>query len=220
MIAVSLACVAGGATACGGTGDGSAGTERDIVAAVSSVPQRAAVLGGTSAPFTLGVYVAPTSFRMSTTVLPQLPALISRFVRDGRLKIKVRLLGGAPYGAAGDARRATELVQAAGLQSRFWSAFVHFAYTYAGTLDQFAAKDLLRVARVGDVSRAWHDSTGRRVTHSIRRNDRIASLAGSKGWRDTYVVADARGVQLNVTADANAGRLVPAVANAMSLIKR
>jgi hypothetical protein len=218
MFAAVLIAAAGGTMGCGASGSDPAQVERQLLTSVSSVQQRANILGRRSAPYTLGFYVAPTSSAMTTRVLPQLPAVITRYVRSGQLKIKVRLLGGSAFGDEADARRASELIQSAGLQSRFWPTFVRFAYSYIGVLDPFAEQDVLRAAGVKDVAAARLDSVTRRVTQSIRRNDAIASLAGSRARRDTYVVANARGVQINVTAQAQDGTLVGAIKNAMKLI--
>ena len=183
---------------CGSTSDA---VERpDLTAlsrAITDVPQNANVLGDKRAKWTFAIYAQPASDGVATKVLPQLDALVKAKVASGELNVKFRAIGPTA---------ASKVIVAAGVQGRFWPALVAFGENR--TLD---ARGLLRRAGVADVDKAITQTADPRVVRSIARNGRIARLAGARGDADLYVVANRRSVQVDITAQVRAGRLLQAV---------
>ncbi len=172
--------------------------------AIQGIPQDGFTLGRGDAPWTLIIMSAPTSYELDN-LITQLPAVVERFVRGGRLRLQMRTPTGGPYGGTGEERAVAGALLAAGLQGRYWDALVRFVPTYVGGVGTDDLADLLRQSGVADVDRAMTERSSTRVRAALDRADAAAAEANGMG-HPVYVLV-ARGARSDLTPQADVGQL-------------
>lgn len=126
------------ASGCGGTNELSPDEQAaKNLEVLRGVPRSTELLGRESAPQTLTVYARLDDLRLARLVNDTLPALVQRYVRPGKLKIRLRTLSPASGSAddGSDARTLAEYAQAAGLDNRLWTAVGSMEARYVGVVD-------------------------------------------------------------------------------------
>lgn len=137
---------------------------------VRGIPQVGAWLGTDKEVPTLTLYVDIASREFARLDRDVIPALISDYVRPGRLKIRLRML---PRDA-GVARAATRYAQAAGLQTKLWEYVRSLESLTGGKVGRRDLDDAALVAGI-NLQRLVDDSRSARIERAIARDARLAS---------------------------------------------
>jgi protein-disulfide isomerase len=190
VVAVAIAAAA---IAIGGAGDDTAGTTtgrpagRGAVGGLfGGIPQRGAELGNPRAPVTVTEYADLQCPYCGQSAREELPAVINRDVRPGRVKLVFRNL--AFLGP--DSLRGARVAAAAALQNRLWQ-MVDLVYRNQGEENSGWLNDayLRRVAAAAgvDVRRAFAQRNSVAVNALLREAKSRAKAAGVK-QTPTYVI--------------------------------
>lgn len=176
-----------------------------LLAPLASVPQDGFTLGRADAPVTATVYAYLGAFDEGFD--RALPRLVERYVRPGRVKLKLRTLSGDPAGVAVGSRSAAAAAQAAGLQDRLWAMYRIVNARHVGVLrdaDLVAAVEALPGL---DRERWSVDARSARVAAAVRRGDARARSAGIEA-APTIVLSAAgrRAVTVPVTGESSVFR--------------
>jgi protein-disulfide isomerase len=122
-LALVLAAAGGGPAACGGSGDAPPRPARvDVTAVMDGIPQDGLVLGDPRAPVLLVEFADPQCPFCRQFAARTLPALVRRYVRTGKVRLELRLVGFL----GPDSVRGDRALVAAALQDRLWQAAVRF----------------------------------------------------------------------------------------------
>lgn len=114
--------------------------------------------------------------------LQVLPALLERFVRSGRLRLSLRTVAGDGTLLGSDAARAAQLLQAAGLQGHFWSAYYATRQRPGCDEGEAALRGCLAGVRGIDPARVLADAGSVRVRGAVERaNGRAADAKVPEG---------------------------------------
>jgi hypothetical protein len=178
-------------------------------------PQDGITLGGADAPWTLTIYASMTE-PDAGLLFKDVPSIVRRWVLPGELKVQVRTLSlGEEATVDGDAQAsAARLMQAAGLQDRFWSAWALLTARHAG----FATADDVRAAIADtagtDLSRIDADARSSRVRTAVRRADELArTVVDSQA--PSYTLTRGEGRPVTIAGDCVAC-LVPEIKNTIA----
>ena len=173
---------AGGA---GGSGDGESAKVSDIS---KGIPQHGVTLGDPEAPATLIEFAdlqCPFCAQFATQALP---TVIDEYVRDGRLKLQLRLL--AFLGP--DSERGAEVAAAATLQDRLWPFSELFFENQGPENSGYATDRFLRgLARETpglDVARVSEDIDSPPANRLVRQAARQAEELGVDGTPSFFLV--------------------------------
>ena len=172
-----------------GGGGGSGGGESAEVSDISAgIPQRGVTLGDPEAPATLIEFAdlqCPFCAEFATQALP---TVIDEYVRDGRLKLQLRLL--AFLGP--DSERGAEVAAAATLQDRLWPFSELFFQNQGPENSGYATDRFLRgLARETpglNVDRLSEDLDSPAARRLIRQAERQARDLGVEGTPSFFVV--------------------------------
>ncbi len=152
-------------------------TQRNLVT-VAGLPQDGITLGRLDAPATLTIYASLDDFG-SGFFRKDLPPLVSRWVRPGRLRIQLRTTSGPATDAPPDpgAARAARIAQASGLQDHLWQFYGALSVRYRGYIDDTLLADALAGVGGVDRKRVEKDSRSARISNAIAKADRLAGEA-------------------------------------------
>jgi protein-disulfide isomerase len=169
----------------GGSGDGESAEVSDIS---EGIPQRGVTLGDPEAPATLIEFAdlqCPFCAQFATQALP---TVIDEYVRDGRLKLQLRLL--AFLGP--DSERGAEVAAAATLQDRLWPFSELFFENQGPENSGYATDRFLRgLARETpglDVARVSEDIDSPPANRLVRQAARQAEELGVDGTPSFFLV--------------------------------
>jgi protein-disulfide isomerase len=192
--AVVVAAMAVAAIAIGGAGGDSAGTTTGKPAGRTAVgglfrgiPQRGVELGNPRAQVTVTEFADLQCPYCGESAREELPGVVSRYVRPGRVKLVFRAL--AFLGP--DSLRGARVVAAAALQNRLWQT-VDLVYRNQGEENSGWLSDayLRRVATAAgvDVKRAFAERRSVAVSAQVEEARSAAKAAGVEST-PTYVIA-------------------------------
>ena len=119
--------------------DDTARLTRSLLRPLTGVPQDAFTLGRADAPERMAVYANVTSGGFAAFEQNVLPALVSRYVRPGRLAIQLRTWPAQPESGGNDvagSSLAARGAHAAGLQGRLWQYLAVMSARYPGYFDR------------------------------------------------------------------------------------
>jgi protein-disulfide isomerase len=156
------------------------------------IPQSGVSLGDPSAPATLIEFADLQCPFCRDFASEQLPGVIDSYVRDGRLRLELRLL--AFIGP--DSERARQVANAAALQDRYWN-YTELFFRNQGAENSGYATDafLQRLARQTpglDVDRLAEDYAGPEAEALSRQAERLGRQLGVDGTPSFYLVRDGR----------------------------
>jgi hypothetical protein len=134
---------------------------------IAGIPQHGNVLGRPAAPVTLRMFVSVGDLNRGF-LQDDLPALVGRYVRSGRLKLSLEPVGG--QGDVGE-DRLNQLALATGLQNRLWSFYVTFGMLSDGSLSAAQQQRALGLVPSLDVGEARAAARSRRVRTLLRGAD-------------------------------------------------
>lgn len=142
---------------------------------VAGLPQDGITLGRLDAPATLTIFASLDDFG-SGFFRKDLPPLLSRWVRPGRLRIQLRTTSRRALGAASDrgAVAAARVAQAVGLQDHLWQFYGALSGRYSGYIDDTVLEDALTDVQGVDRRRVGKDSRSARIRNAIAKADRFA----------------------------------------------
>ncbi|MGI8624836.1 MAG: hypothetical protein ACR2NB_15450 [Solirubrobacteraceae bacterium] len=145
---------------------------------VAGVPQDGITLGRLAAPATLTVYASLDDFSRKF-FRTDLPRIVSRWVRPGRLRIQIRTTSSLVLGASADrsALAAAKIAQAVGLQNHLWQFYGALSARYRGSIDDALLNAALSDVRGIDPTRMRMDSQSTRISKAIARGDSLARQA-------------------------------------------
>jgi protein-disulfide isomerase len=153
---------------------------RTNAAVVAGLPQDGITLGRLDAPATLTMYAA-TDDIAAGFFRDELPTLVKRLVRPGRIRIQVRTIpavNGAPSGAAA-AMQAARTAQAVGLQDKLWQFYAALG-TLAGSSSSAEAQQQALAMTPGlDAAQVRRDARSPRVAKAVERARAYAAAAGA-----------------------------------------
>ncbi|MHB8060494.1 MAG: DsbA family protein [Gaiellaceae bacterium] len=177
------------------------------------VPQQGIELGKPNAPVTLVEIVEPQCPGCAIWARDELPGVISRYVRGGKVRIEYR---GISF-LGSDSDNLLALAQAAGEQSKLWS-FVELAYANQGAEGSGYADRAYLTAIAGavpglDVNKAFAGMSSGKVAARIARAQALSDQYGIKGTpslligktgdeKNMTVMADMYGQSLYASIDA------------------
>jgi protein-disulfide isomerase len=169
------------------------GAEEDEPAAparVGAIPQDGVSLGDPGAPATLIEFADLQCPFCAEFATRELPAVIDEYVRDGRLRLELRLL--AFIGP--DSERARQWAHAAALQDRMWG-FTERFFRNQGAENSGYATDafLTRIARQTpglDLEQLRAEFGSPRTEALTRQAERLAGQLGVEGTPSFYLVQD------------------------------
>jgi hypothetical protein len=208
LSAAAMAVLTAVALAAAGCGDAQRSPDaevRDGLDALKDVPHAGYSLGSSTAPWTFEVFAAPTNYQLSRFVADDLAGVVAAQVKSGRLKILMRTVGTVPAAGTDDARKAAQLLQAAGVQDRFWPTLVAFSSTYGGVWEEDRVPSILR-AGGADIARAQRDRSDKHVLQAVEKANRLAGLEGARG-RPLYLLRKSDGTRLDLSAAVRDGRI-------------
>jgi hypothetical protein len=212
LLVGTLALSALASAGCGGSTpvDPAAAVQQGLKA-VDGIPQRGSTIGAFNAPVTLTIFDWVSDLRLADVTQNELLAIIAKDVRNGKLKVQLRTMR---FRADPDSDPAARIVQAAGLQGRFWQALVAFLPNYTGVIADDTAQQAFRSAKVPSVAAAFGARQSPQVTKAI---DRADTLALSMNVRNApkYVLVMGNGSTVDVSKDAVNGQLTQAVEKAL-----
>ena len=170
----------------GGSNDSSSGTAAqlpdatDVQQLLAGIPQNDNVLGKASAPVTMVEYVDLQCPFCREFEAEPLPTLISKYVRNGKLKIEARII--AFIGP--DSQTGREAALAAGLQNKLFN-FTQLLYDNQGTentgwLDDNMIKSAAASIAGLDANRLLDDRNSSTVEERAKEMDTEASSANVK----------------------------------------
>jgi hypothetical protein len=144
-------------------------------ATLADVPQEGFTLGKPDADWTLTIYAAMTE-PDAGLLFTDVPALVRRWVAPGDLKVQVRTVSTDPAAAGDgvDTGAAARLMQAAGLQDRFWSVWALLAARNAGFATPQDIQRAIQATPGIDRSTLAEDLQGPRVRKAVDRADQLA----------------------------------------------
>ena len=192
--AVVIAVVVAGAIAIGGAGGGTAGTTTGTPEGIAAtralfagIPQRATVLGSARAPVTLTEFADLQCPYCGKSAREELPRLVRRYVRPGRVKLVLRVLDFLGPDSTAGAR----IAAAASLQGRLWQ-FVDLVYRNQGEERAGWVTDayLRRVAAAAgvDVRRAFADRASPAAL-AVLAESKAAAKAARIDSTPTFVIS-------------------------------
>jgi hypothetical protein len=143
---------------------------------VDSVPQDGFTLGDRNAAWTLTIYASMTE-PDSGLLFRDVPKLVRRWVATGDLKLQVRTVSHNSLSAVqGDAQMsAAQLMQAAGLQDRFWNVWALVAARHAGFATPGDVRSAIWATPGIDRASIAREASGERIRRAIERADRYAA---------------------------------------------
>ncbi len=156
---------------------GAAEVQRNLKT-VAGLGQDGITLGRLDAPATLTVYASLDDFGQGF-FRGELPVLVSRWVRPGRLRIQVRTTSKTVLGAPSDrgAVVAAKIAQAVGLQDHLWQFYGALSARYVGYVDDAvlsqALSDVTGVDRGAERQAVRSD----RIRSAVAKADRFARAA-------------------------------------------
>lgn len=156
------------------------------------VPQQGIELGKPNAPITLVEIVEPQCPGCAEWARDELPGVISRYVRSGKVRIEYR--GVSFLGSVSDSL--LELAQAAGEQNKLWS-FVELAYANQGAegsgyADQAYLAAVAKAVRGLNVKKAFADMSSSAVS---------ARIAQAQALFDQYGINETPSLLIGKTGD-------------------
>ena len=166
---------------------------RSALSMLEGVPQDGYTLGRPDAPATLTMYASLTDLNLGFP-RSDLPALLERYVRPGKLKIEMRTVTTPALQTLADdpdAAHLAQIAQAAGLQDRLWDFYVAFGTLYTGTFSSDQEEEALRLAPSIDAKRIAADADSSRVADAIGRADALARKRVSASCRPSTCAARA-----------------------------
>jgi protein-disulfide isomerase len=159
-------------------------------APVERVPQSGVFLGDPGAPATLIEFADLQCPFCAEFATGQLPGVIDAYVRDGRLRLELRLL--AFIGP--DSERARQVAHAAALQDRMWDFTERFFRNQGPENSGYATNAFLeRLARQTpglDVEQLQADFGSPEAEALTRQAERMARRLGVEGTPAFYLVRD------------------------------
>jgi hypothetical protein len=165
-------------TGCGESTVPSAETQvRRALCAVDNLQSSGPTLGRASAPATLTGYLRLDAMSLDPLISSDLPLIIARYVRSGRLRIQLRTLAtGNP--TTDDSWTLAKIAQGAGLLGdKFWEALAIVGPTYIGAFQPEDGADLAR--QLGTKAKALETAAENpRVLRAIDRANRLAKAEG------------------------------------------
>ncbi len=174
LVSVALPGCGQGASA-SDTGD--AEVQRNLKA-VAGVPQDGITLGRVDAPATLTVFASLDDFSQGF-FRGELPVIVSRWVRPGRLRIQLRTTSKTVLGAPSDrgAVVAAKVAQAVGLQDHLWQFYGALSARYVGYLDDAVLSQALSDVKGVDRGAEHRDVGSDRIRNAVDKADRFARAA-------------------------------------------
>lgn len=176
---------------------------------VAGVPSNDITLGSPAAPMTLTVFADLTDARFRHFDANVLPALVNRYVRPGRLQIRLRTLSRTV-----DDHWAAQLAHAASLQGRMWDFVQVFESSYAGSLDTATARDMFGRVKGLDVNAGLRASRQARVAAAVNRATVLAPSPLPS--QPVFMLDGGRVVQLPPLGTGEPGRFLATLASAWS----
>lgn len=165
------------------TDDEPASGNRPLGQSREPLPERGITLGDPDAPATLIEFADLQCPFCAEYALEGLPAVIDRFVRDGRLNLELRLL----TFIGPDSLRGARLAGAAALQDRMWQFSEAYFAAQGPENSGYATDEFLRgLARQVpglDVQRAFADRDGPQARRLVAEARLIGSAFGSTAPR-------------------------------------
>jgi protein-disulfide isomerase len=157
---------------------------------LEGIPQSGVSLGDPGAPATLIEFADLQCPFCADFATEQLPGVIDSYVRDGRLRLELRLL--AFIGP--DSERARQVANAAALQDRYWD-YTELFFRNQGAENSGYATDafLQRLARQTprlDVDRLAEDYASPEAEALSRQAERLGRQLGVDGTPSFYLVRD------------------------------
>jgi protein-disulfide isomerase len=157
---------------------------------VEAIPQDGVFLGDPDAPATLIEFADLQCPFCADFATSELPGLIDSYVRDGRVRLELRLL--AFIGP--DSERGRQVAHAAALQNRMWGFTERFFRDQGAENSGYANQSFLtRLARDTpglDVARLRADVGSPRAEALTRQAERLATRLGVEGTPSFYLVRD------------------------------
>jgi protein-disulfide isomerase len=157
---------------------------------VAAIPQDGVSLGDPGAPATLIEFADLQCPFCAEFATGELPGVIDSYVRDGSLRLELRLL--AFIGP--DSERARQVAHAAALQDRMWGFTERFFRNQGAENSGYATNSFLQgLARQTpglDVERLSDDLGSRQAESLARQAERLARRLGVDGTPSFYLVRD------------------------------
>jgi protein-disulfide isomerase len=157
---------------------------------VERVAQDGVYLGDPDAPATLIEFADLQCPFCAEFATEELPGVIDSYVRDGRLRLELRLL--AFIGP--DSERARQVANAAALQDRMWNYTEHFFRNQGPENSGYATDSFLqglaRETRGLDVERLSADLGSQEAEALTRQAERLAQRLRVDGTPSFYLVQD------------------------------
>lgn len=181
LIVVSQSDSGGGETPAGSEGASGAAGAQAVQQGLDGIPQRGRYLGAADAPVVMTEFVdlqCPFCRDFSVEVLPD---LVSRYVRDGRLRIEQRLL----TFIGEDSVKAARAALVAGRENRQWT-FTELFFTNQGEENGgYVTDDFLRQVATGagvePSAAVVDDAEDPVVTQRLEQDEAAGSAAGISG---------------------------------------
>jgi protein-disulfide isomerase len=138
------------------------------------IPQSGVTLGSPSAPVTLVEFADPQCPFCRDYTLGQMPSLVRKYVRTGKVKMQLRLMSFIGPDSVTGARA----VEGAGLQNRLWQAadalYANQGQENTGYVTQGFLRTTLGSVPGLDVSRALTQASSAQVTAQLRTTATVA----------------------------------------------
>ena len=177
ILVVAILASSGGGTknaSSGGAVNG-ATESREMLA---GIPQRGNTLGNPKAPVTLVEFADPQCPYCSQYTLNEMPKLVEKYVRTGKVKMELRLM--TFIGA--DSVRSARALEAAGLQNKMWNAadimYFNHGQENSGYMDDAYLKRVMGAVPGLDVSRALSQRNSSQVTSALQEVNPLAQRYG------------------------------------------
>lgn len=163
---------------------------------LSGITQDGTMLGRSTARATLIVFTPMTDLN-GGFLRSDLPELIRRYVRPGRLRIMVRTIRSPNQATADDSERLNRLAQAVGLQDRFWNFYLAFDAIYDGSSTSQQEARALTLTPGLDRPAVRADATSARIDNALRKADTFAA-ASAVEQVPSYFLARADGTEVPI----------------------
>lgn len=163
---------------------------RDVTAVVAGIPQHGLVLGDPDAPVLLVEFADPQCPYCRQFAIQTWPTIVTRFVRTGKVRMELRLVGFLGK----DSTRAARALEAAGIQDKLWDASARFYDVQGQENTGYVTDTFLRSVLGGvkglDVERAMADRGGSTVARELGAVKTMQSRYGVTGTPTLLVGAD------------------------------